>query len=860
MTIYTTLPQDDSNLNVELTESNDLVTLNLQVASFTGTGSGDVSSVNGQTGDVELTTDDITPGVNNLYYDDIKVQDVIDTNIAGFATTTYTNSQDSSTLVLANAYTDNQLLLNVPATTDDLPSGTTNLYYTDSRVDTFLTDGSVSSINFGGNTSLSWNATDHTLDMPLDGITIQLGQESVARVVNKTGNTILNGTVVRTTGSQGQRMTVGLASNLTDNLSATVLGVATEDIPNNQEGFINVLGLVRGIDTSAFTEGAPLYLGVNGGLIQTLPVSPAHAVLIGYCIRSHHTQGSIFVKAQNGYELGELHDVLITAPVTGEVLQYNSVTDLWVNQALDFVTDTELGVIVGVLNGAITTGDSNTLSAANAYTDSQIAAIPPTDLTGYATETYVGSAIAAISLGVSDLNDTDIVDVFAKDALVWNGSQWVNGLPGGIEAEGQVSIIANQQSRFKFKTRFSAPDDIYNSDLTLHSLSDPDNNIVQSMRWKTTGQNDFLTVLALDTGGGDDGTHATEMQLRGDGATIKNDNLNLTIESLDDLILLSGLDGVKIQDQYYLPNVDGTQGQVITTDGAGVLGWSTVSGGGASALDDLTDVEVVTPLDGDILRYNGVSTTWQNTNLGLSLTPTLSADANQFLVGSALITNWGDYDDPAAFVELYDGATLVVANADITVDPASGEISWNFPGVNTTYTLKVIVQDFGDLASDLAEISITKLSTTFRYWRVGEFTAASSSNFGLYNFRLYTANGQTGTMLPPNMTDATTPAPFVASSSYFYSATYADWKVFDTAPGGWNWWLGSPSPMTAAWSQIDLGAAYEIKSFTVGPIYSATFATCKVWASNTGAFAGEESLIATINSNFSAPSTIYNIG
>ena len=40
--------------------------------------------------------------------------------------------------------------------------------------------------------------------------------------------------------------------------------------------------------------------------------------------------------------------------------------------------------------------DADTLSSANTYTDDAIAAIPPVDLTGYATEQYVDDAIAAI--------------------------------------------------------------------------------------------------------------------------------------------------------------------------------------------------------------------------------------------------------------------------------------------------------------------------------------------------------------------------------------------------------------------------------------------------------------------------------
>jgi len=68
-----------------------------------------------------------------------------------------------------------------------------------------------------------------------------------------------------------------------------------------------------------------------GAMTTTRPTAPNHAVQVGFCIRSHATQGVIFVSVQNGYELGELHDVAITSPSTGQVLKYD--TNKWVNGA-----------------------------------------------------------------------------------------------------------------------------------------------------------------------------------------------------------------------------------------------------------------------------------------------------------------------------------------------------------------------------------------------------------------------------------------------------------------------------------------------------------------------------------------------
>lgn len=188
-----------------------------------------------------------------------------------------------------------------------------------------------SGLSAGTEGTLSWNDGDGTLDLILKGsqVTLQLGQEQVIRINNNTGSGLTDGQVVYVTGSQGQRMTVALADNSAESTSSGTIGVVTEPIANGADGFVTTFGLVRNLNTSAFTEGAALYLGTGGGLTQTKPVAPNHMVLVGYCIRSHASSGSIFVKVQNGYELDELHDVLLDTPGTGDILTYDGAK--WVN-------------------------------------------------------------------------------------------------------------------------------------------------------------------------------------------------------------------------------------------------------------------------------------------------------------------------------------------------------------------------------------------------------------------------------------------------------------------------------------------------------------------------------------------------
>lgn len=179
-----------------------------------------------------------------------------------------------------------------------------------------------------------WNATDGTADLKIsDEVTLQIGQEQNKLFRNNDSVDIANGLAVYITGSTGTHPTVKRAQADGEDTSAVIIGVATQDIVKNQNGYVTTFGLVRDINTSALTEGAPVWLSpsVPGGLTSTKPTPPQHLVLVGYCIRSHNSLGSIFVKPQNGYELEELHNVLITNPQNGQVLKYNSSLGLWVN-------------------------------------------------------------------------------------------------------------------------------------------------------------------------------------------------------------------------------------------------------------------------------------------------------------------------------------------------------------------------------------------------------------------------------------------------------------------------------------------------------------------------------------------------
>jgi hypothetical protein len=147
------------------------------------------------------------------------------------------------------------------------------------------------------------------IDTDLNGFQIEVGHQNIVRVRNQTGTTILKGRAVFISGSSGNRPLIYTASWETDPTSAGTVGLVAADIGGSNSGYIISNGLIRDINTTAFTAGNVLYLSSSGQLSTTVPVAPLHGVRIGKVITSA-ASGIIHVDIDNGYEIGELHDVV----------------------------------------------------------------------------------------------------------------------------------------------------------------------------------------------------------------------------------------------------------------------------------------------------------------------------------------------------------------------------------------------------------------------------------------------------------------------------------------------------------------------------------------------------------------------
>lgn len=166
----------------------------------------------------------------------------------------------------------------------------------------------------------------------LDSITVNSALEIRIYVRNNSGVSIPKGSPCYQTGSSGTTITVALADASSEATASQTIGLAESVIANNSFGYLKAAGELSGVNTSLLAEGQIVWLSeTTGALTTTRPTQPAHGVVCGYCVKQGSgTSGILYVKIDNGLELSELHDVLITSATAGQGLRLGS-DGLWRN-------------------------------------------------------------------------------------------------------------------------------------------------------------------------------------------------------------------------------------------------------------------------------------------------------------------------------------------------------------------------------------------------------------------------------------------------------------------------------------------------------------------------------------------------
>ena len=164
-----------------------------------------------------------------------------------------------------------------------------------------------------------WNSDDGTLELGMPGgnVNLQIGLEQFVQGKNTSGTGTTNGKAVRISGVFGSKPEFGF-SDADNPAAAGAIGLFTEDIINNGQGYITTFGYVRDINTSGSLVGETwnnadriFVSNISSELTNVPPTSNERKIFIGINLRAHATEGIILVSPINVSYLYELSGIQV---------------------------------------------------------------------------------------------------------------------------------------------------------------------------------------------------------------------------------------------------------------------------------------------------------------------------------------------------------------------------------------------------------------------------------------------------------------------------------------------------------------------------------------------------------------------
>jgi len=179
------------------------------------------------------------------------------------------------------------------------------------KVDSSITYTPISSVPHDEG-RVYYDTEDKALSLKTDivGSTQSLGQEFWTRVINKTGITITDGSLVYINGfdATSGRPTIALGKADVDSTS-NVIGFVTNGMANNAEGFVTIMGFVNDLNTTGFTAGEEIFLSDTdtGNFTMTKPLN---AIPVGFITK---------VNASTGQILATIHRKIVDSPMFAQL-------------------------------------------------------------------------------------------------------------------------------------------------------------------------------------------------------------------------------------------------------------------------------------------------------------------------------------------------------------------------------------------------------------------------------------------------------------------------------------------------------------------------------------------------------------
>ena len=296
-----------------------------------------VTSVNGFTGAVVLTTTNINEGTN-LYYTDARARAAISAG-TGLSYNSTSGAMNFSTASVATwAATPSSANL-AAAVTDETGSGSlvfgTNPTLANPNIDVIDFDTTYATTLTAG--QLGWDG-NNTLGIGMAGGNViqHIGEDQFFYC--KASSAITKGQVVMFTGAVGASgvPTGAPATGITD--GTYIMGIAAESIATNGFGLVQTFGTLRNVNTSGYADGDILWYNpaVIGGLTKTQPVAPNVKVQMAAVINGGSSGGgTILIRINPGSTLGGTDsNAQITTPSNGQILSYDGTNAYWKNTSI----------------------------------------------------------------------------------------------------------------------------------------------------------------------------------------------------------------------------------------------------------------------------------------------------------------------------------------------------------------------------------------------------------------------------------------------------------------------------------------------------------------------------------------------
>ena len=180
--------------------------------------------------------------------------------------------------------------------------------------------------------------------------------QNLYKVKNTSGGIIYKGQVVRANGTVGNSDAIQITLFIADGSvpEYTVMGLATQDMNNNDFGYVTAFGQIIGIDTDPdnlstnicaagenWLDGDVLYASpsVAGKLTKN---KPQHDTIVAIVLHSANN-GSLFARPSWNPHLDDLHDVNTSGVSNNQYLRYDSASDTWLPTSSGIFTTVAIG-------------------------------------------------------------------------------------------------------------------------------------------------------------------------------------------------------------------------------------------------------------------------------------------------------------------------------------------------------------------------------------------------------------------------------------------------------------------------------------------------------------------------------------